>query len=178
MSKIEGKSVFVFTITALSHPDNLLTPTLKAYSEVDGDGRKFQNSPAQQMNILDIYKDDSTTKQKITIIQPLGTHLIDKMPSRHYKTIDGMIILFSNEIKGSFQAAKTFYRILRKENSDNSVPVVFVEMCDENNPLADFEPEFNDDSPSVIYYTISQGNLTSFHKVVNHITDQYTLKNL
>ncbi len=176
MVESKSKAIFVFTITALSHPDHILTSALKAYSDVNGENRTFYHDPTQQMNILDIFYDTSTTKQKISLIQPLGVQLIDKMPSRHYKTIDGLIIFFINELKGSFQAARTFYRILRKENLDQTVPVAFVEISEENTILVDSEPELSDETPSVAYFTISKDNINSFQSVIDYITYQYTLK--
>ncbi|MHA2225725.1 MAG: hypothetical protein ACXAC8_11005 [Candidatus Hodarchaeales archaeon] len=173
MTSIENQKEVVIKISVFSHPDDLGNVFIERLIQNYPHQATRQNASSESINISILQLEIENWQITIYISQPLGQSLIDKFPAEYYNAIAGAIILFSNNYRGSYKAARAFYRQLRKTNNDSSVPVTFVEVLEESSVFSNDESVTLSDVSHESYYGLSFNDAQTFGKIIGSLTSKY-----
>ena len=162
---------YLLKISIFGHPDELITPLIQKLIQTYPLQVTMHNSLSKSENIFILQLEIKNWRLTIYLVQPVGQQLIDKMSSRFYTAIAGSIILFSNNNRISFEAARSFYEQLKKLNGNLPILISFIELLDDD--VIVNEPEILDHAPNVTYYGIRENDEEAFSKIIETFVSNY-----
>ncbi|UCE13000.1 MAG: hypothetical protein JSV04_12510 [Candidatus Heimdallarchaeota archaeon] len=173
MTHNEKWKEILLKVTIFCHPDDIAAPLIQKLINSYPYQVTRQESSSDLENIFILQLEIENWRITIYLHQPLGHHLIDKMPSHYYSGIAGSIILFSHNKDKSYQAARAFYTRFRKVNGDSPILVAFVEVYQgAQSPLLD-EPEILEESPNTLYYGLNENDGKGLGKIIGAVVGRY-----
>lgn len=173
MSDKRITSSTIFNIAILSFSDKPVDHIIQSFVQKYPDQVTKENV-STSLEIIPLHFEYDQMSILINLIRPISPHLIDKLEKTYYNEKEGAMILFSKNNEHSFKAAKTFYRKLQKENKEFPIPIAFVELLEQDEPLVSNigEPEVLEDIPQVGYFGLTE-NAEGFETIIRFIISNY-----
>ena len=169
MTKIVSKNDEKVKICILSHPKKLgnqfIQKMLKEYTEE----ATFRNFAALGISISTINLFfEYNRKLKLILLQATGEEFLDKL-RLYYQGASGAIILLDRNNPSSFNAAKKYFKYIKKVTLNPNVPIIFIDVLESSKEILIEEPEKLEDEPNILYYETNEGKSQVFDHVIDLI---------